>query len=104
MSGDGAALEVVLAHLDGYVRVKLRGDLDYATVEEQDEAIQAVTELRRNVVLDLSEVEFIDSGGLAMLLAIARDHDGPVAVEGAKLAHRRLFETTGLDHVFELRE
>ena len=102
MSDDAAGLEVVLAHLDGYARVTLRGDLDYETVVQQREPLEALTELRRNVVLDLSAVPFIDSGGLAALVAITREHEGPVKVEGLSPTHRRLFEMTGLDKVFEL--
>lgn len=104
MSDEAASLEIVLAHLDGYARVKLRGTLEYATIEQQHEALQAVTDLRRNVVIDMSEVEFIDSAGLTMLLGIARDHDGPVAIEGSRPAHRNLFKITGLDGIFDLRE
>jgi anti-anti-sigma factor len=104
MRDEGSSLEIVLAHLDGYARVKLRGELDYLTVSTHGEAIQKLTELRRNVVIDLAEVGFIDSGGLAALIAIAREHEGPVRLEGLSPANRRLFATTGLDTVFDLQD
>ena len=39
----------MVAHLDGYVRVKLRGDLTYQTTDEYAEALRAVTDLRTRV-------------------------------------------------------
>ena len=63
---DAERLEVVRAHLDGFVRVKLRGDLDYDTTSQHAAALREVTDIREHVVLDLAEVNFIDSMGLRL--------------------------------------
>jgi anti-sigma B factor antagonist len=92
--------EIVLAHLDGYVRVKLRGDLDFQTASEHAEALQAVTDLRERVVVDLAELQFIDSAGLRFLVVLASMHDGPMRLENAPPAIARVVEMTGLAGMF----
>jgi anti-anti-sigma factor len=93
-------VDVQLDHRDGEVRVKLVGDLDDETSD--DERIRPLIELRRNVVIDMSEVTFIDSGGLSALIRIAALHDGPVRLVGVPDGTARLFEITGLDQVFQI--
>jgi len=96
-----APFEIVLAHLDGYARVKLRGELDYQAIARHHEAIEEIVGLRSRVVIDLSELTFADSGGLATLASIAIDHDGPVRIEGITTAVRRLLEVSGLTSLFD---
>jgi len=93
--------EIVLAHLDGYARVKLRGDLDYPTTIEHAEALQAVTDLRTRVVLDVADVNFVDSAGVAYLVRLAQNHDGPVRLENVPTPVKRLLDLTGLADMFE---
>jgi anti-sigma B factor antagonist len=93
--------EIVVAHLDGYVRVKLRGDLDHQATVEHDEALREVTDLRDRVVLDLAELRFIDSSGIAFLVTVAHAHDGPVRLEHAPSQVRRVLAVTGLTEVFD---
>mgnify|MGYP006405292331 CR=1 FL=1 len=54
------------------------------------------------VVLDLAEVEFIDSTGLGVLVSMLKQMapGGRVAVVGAHPAPTRLFQITGLDRLF----
>jgi anti-anti-sigma factor len=94
--------EIVLAHLDGAARVKLRGDLDYPATIEHSEALQEVIDLRERVVLDLAEVGFIVSAGLRFLVSVARAHEGPVRLENAPPHVTRLLALTALIDVFEL--
>jgi anti-anti-sigma factor len=99
---DREPFEIVVAHLDGFVRVKLRGDLDYQATVEQAEALREVTDLRSRVVLDLGQVKFIDSSGLRFLAEIAGAHHGPVRLEKAPAAVVRVLAITGLADMFEL--
>src|SRR6185437_2020837 len=101
---EAAPFEIVLAHLDGFARVKLRGELDYAATSQQHEAIQEIIGLRRRVVIDLSEVTFADPAGLATLARIAADHDGPVRIDGITPGARRLLEVSGLSVLFDYTE
>src|SRR3954453_12195703 len=97
-----APFEVVLAHLDGYARVKLRGEFDYHATVENAEALRALTELRDRVILDLTELDFMDSSGLRFLIALALHHDGPAHVEGASRPVRRVIELRALDHLLDI--
>jgi anti-sigma B factor antagonist len=63
-------LKVGLARTDGTVRLELSGDIDMATAELLAEGVaQAVAVGATLVVLDMREVAFIDSTGLATILA-----------------------------------
>jgi anti-anti-sigma factor len=88
--------EVVLAHLDGYARVKIRGDLDYGNTRKHSEVLEEVIALRTFVVLDLSEVAFADSSGVAILARIAAEHDGPIRLEAVTRPVRQVLEVSGL--------
>ena len=70
MQGFGLMIE----ELDpGAVRIALRGELDLAHAYTFDEELRRVEESRpRCVVLDLRELSFLDSCGLARLLAARR--------------------------------
>ena len=56
------------------------------------------------LVLDLSQVEFIDSSGIALLLrihtAVVGDRGGTVSVVNPSPAARRTFELCGLTEMF----
>jgi len=56
------------------------------------------------VLLDLRQVEFIDSTGLGVLVSLLKQMGpgGKVAVAGANAAVRRLFQITRLDSLFLL--
>ena len=95
-------LEIVLAHLDGYVRVKLRGAFDHAATVEHAEALREVTDLRSRVVLDLADVQFIDSSGIAYLVRLANAQEAPVRLDNVPSRIRRLLAMTGLTDVFDL--
>ena len=94
--------EVVLAHLDGHVRVKLRGDLDYPATVLHREALREVTDLRTRVVLDLAELEYIDSAGLVFLVQLTHLHEGPVRLENVPALVTSLLNVTGLTEFFDV--
>jgi anti-sigma B factor antagonist len=59
------------------------------------------------IVLDLHDVEFIDSSGLRTLLAAARrarQHDTHVRLRNVGAAVRRMLEITGTAQQFEIEE
>ena len=70
MQGFGLMIEELDA---GAVRIALRGELDLAHAYTFDEELRRVEEARPScVVLDLRELTFLDSCGLARLLAARR--------------------------------
>jgi anti-anti-sigma factor len=85
------------------VRVKPVGELDLATAEDVALPVRELIESGfRSVVLDLSEVTFIDSSGIRMVLE-ARDaaERGDVALQlvPGPPAVQRAFELTGLTQI-----
>ena len=65
--------------------VRVQGEVDTATAPRMGQAIDAQLSRRRRVVLDLSEVEFMDLHGLAVLMRASRR----TRVEGGSFALER---------------
>ena len=78
----------------------MRGEVDTATAPQMGQAIDAQLARRRRTVLDLSEVDFMDLHGLAVLMRAsrrARGEGGSFAVERPAPCVVRLFELVRLD-------
>ena len=88
------------ADAQGHVTLKLTGELDTGSVS----ALESVVERHfasgaRAVTLDLSELMFIDSTGLAAIVLVSRlcERDGrELQIVPGPRAVQRLFEVTGL--------
>ena len=68
---------------------------------------EAMSENRRDFVIDLAKVTSIDSAGLELLTALQRRCDeelGMIRIAGADEETRKIFEITRLDQRFELHE
>jgi anti-anti-sigma factor len=98
---EGAPREfrVVDAPLDGAPGVRVEGEVDVASVTELAEALdEAIRTSEGAFVLDLCEVEFLDSRGLSVVLRaralLGRDERALVIVCPPGPVHR-LFEVTG---------
>jgi anti-sigma B factor antagonist len=82
--------------------VKITGELDISNVESVRQAIELVTADRPAVlVFELSELRFIDSSGIALLLGAARAV-GAVQMRNPSPAVRRVVEITGLGDALPL--
>lgn len=97
---------LVATAADGSVRVKVTGELDLSTASELDETLRREIDAGRRIVIDLSEIEFIDSTGLNTLLAALRASDtngGTLAVSPTLPTQvRRVLEITGLNKVLPI--
>jgi anti-sigma B factor antagonist len=86
--------------------VRLSGDLDAATGPRlADELDRLWTEGRRQFVLDLGGVPFIDSGGLSTLVRLfkrVRGGAGRLGLAALQPAVRRVFELTRLERAFDV--
>ena len=86
--------------------VKIVGELDVVGGPELREAvIRIVQEGDRHLILDFTDVDFIDSFGLGVLVGSLKrvrllDGDLQIVVPEARL--RRVFEVCDLDRIFEL--
>ena len=99
--GLGARSLQISVHRDrdpvGTVAIALSGDLDLATADELDAAIRAAEETDIGwIVVDLSDVSFIDSTGLSVLLhAKKRSYGRLSCIPSNHDAVTRLLELTG---------
>jgi anti-anti-sigma factor len=103
MHGFGLTIEELDA---GAVRIALRGELDLAHAYTFDEELRRVEESRPScVVLDLRELSFLDSCGLARLLAArrrARRAKHRLLIVRGPAAVQRLFALSAVDEAFEM--
>lgn len=81
------------------VVVRLAGELDLYNVEQVRSALLELAPDRpETVILDLAEVEFVDSTVLGVLVeARSRFGDGVLRLAGPQLETRRALKITGLD-------
>ena len=80
--------------------LRLRGEFDHRVASQFLEALEAVAAASpEELVIDVSDLLFIDSSGLRALVR-AKAEVGSVVVTGAGPWMRRIFEVSGLDAVF----
>lgn len=88
--------------------VALRGELDLSGVDRARQAIEEAESAEAQLlVLDMSELEFIDSTGLeVMLRAARRAHDSGRRLVVARPSRyvRRLLEMTAIDQSLDIVE
>lgn len=86
---------------DGAVRIVLRGEVDMATAEQIGEATDKAlaTDHPAEVVIDLTDVTFLDSTGMRILLTAQRtagEQGVPLRVTGARGGVVTVLAVTGL--------
>jgi anti-sigma B factor antagonist len=104
MSQDELSIDV--KHEDGgeLLIFKLRGSLDLATSPTVRAALMDATEKgKRDLIVDLTQLEFLDSTGLGALIGAHRrasEHGGTLRLIVAEGPIARLLNITGLIRVF----
>lgn len=81
----------------------LAGEIDLSNVEWVREAVHAwIGEGYRHLILNLSGVRYMDSSGLALMIAAKRQlgAQGTVSLVGCAPAVRRMLSVTRLDTIF----
>jgi anti-sigma B factor antagonist len=103
---DMSDFEVETEEHEGHTVLRPRGDIDAYSVGQFREALSGLAEEPR-LLIDLSEVPFMDSAGLGALIGGIRrnrDHDGEIVVVCDKPALTRLLHTTGFDRIVPVTE
>lgn len=86
--------------------VAVAGELDISTAPDLQDALAELTDAPRRVVVDLSDLEFCDSTGLAALLGAHKtlnERGGTLELVAPNPMMVNLVKITGLDDVFEVR-
>lgn len=85
--------------------VALEGEIDLATVNPLKERLYALVDAHRNLILNLRGVAYIDSSGLAALLAVmkrVRESGGQLSVASPSGHVGKLLTLTGLDTAIDV--
>ena len=90
------------------VLIEIEGDVDAYSARALDKALNHLLALgHRRLVLDASQMDFISSPGLRVILFAHREvseHGGEVRAYGLTGQVRRIFEIAGLDELLQLSE
>jgi anti-sigma B factor antagonist len=99
-------LEVESQERDGAMHVALRGELDLSTVGKVEEELRTVeADSPSVVVLDLSQLTFLDSTGLRCVITAAeraREQERRFVIVRGPDAVQRVFEITRLEERLEI--
>src|SRR5690606_12629887 len=99
-------LRTEVSEIGGWTVVTVYGEVDVATAPELREVlVRLVGEGSTNLVLDLDQVDFLDSTGLGTVISAlkrARTHGGDLRIVCTQPRIARLFQITGLDKALPL--
>ena len=101
---DGPASAQIAVSVDpaGVATVAVSGDVDIANADALKETVESVIAgVPARLIFDLSDLRFIDSAGIAVLL-YATESGTPVEVLNPSAAVRRVVELTGLTAVLKV--
>ncbi len=98
-------MEVKIEHKDAYV-VSVTGRLDTVTSQELDLAIKNEPITENLVIFDFTNVEYISSAGLRVLLALKRDLDQQgksLEIHNINAVVREIFGVTGFINALTIK-
>jgi anti-sigma B factor antagonist len=102
----GLVLEIHVEETDAYTLCRPVGELDAYTVSQFREVLAELAAHPR-LLIDLSDVPFMDSAGLGALIGgirRAREAEGEVSVACSRPTLTRLLHTTGFDRIVPVTE
>ena len=92
----------------GWAVLAVSGEVDVATAPRlRERLVDLVSEGNHRVVVDLENVDFLDSTGLGVLVGAlkrVRTHDGDLALVCTQPRILKVFEITGLTKVFSIHK
>ena len=97
-------MEIIKTAEDSKLTVAVKGRLDTTTAPELEEALQAALEGVNELELDFTELEYISSAGLRVLLATQKKMQGAgqMTVTGVNDIVMEVFEVTGFCDILNI--
>lgn len=99
-------LRINVKKVDGIAVIELDGEVDAFTCARfRDTLVTVIDEGSPNLIVNMSDVEYIDSSGLGTLvggLKRASEHQGKIGLICNSDQIRKVFEITGLERVFPI--
>jgi len=101
-------LDVVFQEEPEVVKIKLIGEVDISTVAKlREDLYEIVDKNASDVRLDCSDLNYIDSTGLGVLVGVlkkVKEKNKNIYITNLKSNIQKLFFITGLDKVFIIEE
>jgi anti-anti-sigma factor len=101
---DGNSLQIRAVPIEDGTALSLTGTLDFVTAETLTVELAKASIDDGAITIDLTEIEFIDSTGIALLVSVFRHFNaedrGFRLIPSRAPAVRRVMEVTGLDRTF----
>ena len=98
-------MKTTVQEIDGKIVATLSGDLDTAAAQETEQALQPLLKSEgKEIVIDCTELEYIASSGLRILLSILKQAKGVgsrVVLKNVNEVVRDVLELTGFVSIFE---
>lgn len=86
--------------------IDVHGEIDIYTANElKDSLIESISSKSKDVILNASNLEYIDSTGLGVLIGILKrlkNDEKDIYIINAKQNVRKIFNITGLDKIFKV--
>ena len=99
-------MDIKVRHVENVTVLQLAGSLDISNAHHiRQTLIDETSDESAQVVVNLRDLSFVDSSGLAALvqgLKRAREHQGKLCLCSLQSPARLIFEMTRLDKVFEI--
>ncbi len=97
-------MNVLSAYREGRLTIYLRGELDHHEVRQSMSAIDRLLDayLPRDCVLDLTDLRFMDSSGIALILRLYRrmkERSGRAWIENAAQQPLRVIDASGIERL-----
>jgi stage II sporulation protein AA (anti-sigma F factor antagonist) len=92
---------------DSILEIKLTGEIDHhSAVNVRSEIDGLIFDLRpQKVVLDLSEISFMDSSGLGLIMrryALIKDFGGTLSLRAPTVAVMKILSLAGMERVIKI--
>lgn len=100
-------MKIYSAYKEGRLTLYLQGELDHHEVKNSMKLIERLIEeyLPRDCVIDLSELSFMDSSGIALMLKIYRrlvEMGGRAWIEHAVGQPLRVIDASGIERIIKV--
>ncbi len=97
-------MEIIKSAEDKKLTVEVKGRLDTTTAPDLDQALKESLEGVEELMLDFSELEYISSAGLRVLLATQKimQGQGKMTVTGVNDIVMEVFEVTGFCDILNI--
>jgi anti-sigma B factor antagonist len=96
-------MDIEITRLPTQSLMSIRGEIDLATAPQLHDALDSI-DSGLGVVVDLTQVTFLDSSGLSELVKAHELHPGGVRLVVATPAIHRVLDVSGLLEVFSIYE